>query len=722
MRTRLLVALLIAVLLLPLSPTLAQDSLNVTRVNTLSYWATWLDMDVQGQYAFLASAYAGVRVVDCSTPTDPQEVAAWPDCYATSLTLSGQHLYVIDNSERLAVLDVSDPLHLSLAGEFTTTGIVAQVLVYGNYVYLVKRYDEILVLDISDPTAPVQVSTLTLEGYIGTVQIVDHFAYVASMDYGLLVFDLTDPVNPAIAGRLDVPGNAGAVDLTVAGNYASVNISGNRIVIADISNPTNPTYRGYYEESGDIYDLSAAANNLFVATGFYYEGFGAIRVIDLSDPTSPTLIHSEPVPGLPTRIRKTPGFLYLSGYDTGFVVFDLSVFPSPGSFGRIYKPGDMYRFDIVDDIMYQAAGTEGMYLLDISDPDNIEILSKFRPSGGSNRAIVDIEVDEDVAYIVREDKLFSVDVSDPAAPQEITYYNFGSESHPSIVLRGTNLFLTTTYSLQVIDVSNPANPTELDFVATGASNLDVEGDYAYVTAHSGNFHIYDVSNPANVTLVSTTWFDNDRELMSIDVVGDCAYFMSANDGLLIVDVSDPANPVEVSFLDLPGTGMDLWYDQGMVYTEGPFGYLSVVDVQDPQNPTIAGYYDTGTRVRSVRTNAGLIFANNQRQLNVFELMTVTATVAQAGTDTPVAAEYELLSAYPNPFNAMVSVTVLLPSAGLVNVKLYNMLGQQVLGRAVQGQGGYQTVSVDASHLSSGAYVLEVRNGSQQRMQKVTLLK
>jgi parallel beta-helix repeat protein len=90
--------------------------------------------------------------------------------------------------------------------------------------------------------------------------------------------------------------------------------------------------------------------------------------------------------------------------------------------------------------------------------------------------------------------------------------------------------------------------------------------------------------------------------------------------------------------------------------------------------------------------------------------------------TPV--DFELASAYPNPFNAFTTVTVALPEASELTVTVFNTLGQQV-AELVNGRvnAGAQTLTYDASGLSSGIYFIHATvPGKLDAIQKVVLVR
>ena len=82
-----------------------------------------------------------------------------------------------------------------------------------------------------------------------------------------------------------------------------------------------------------------------------------------------------------------------------------------------------------------------------------------------------------------------------------------------------------------------------------------------------------------------------------------------------------------------------------------------------------------------------------------------------------------LSAYPNPFNAALTVHFNLPSAGQAQVSVYNLLGREV-ARLAQGSftAGLHTVSWQADHTSSGIYLVRIDANGESALRKVSLIK
>ena len=83
----------------------------------------------------------------------------------------------------------------------------------------------------------------------------------------------------------------------------------------------------------------------------------------------------------------------------------------------------------------------------------------------------------------------------------------------------------------------------------------------------------------------------------------------------------------------------------------------------------------------------------------------------------------LLQNYPNPFNPTTSISFQIPVAGLVSLKVFDVLGREVatLVNVVKPAGEY-VVPFDASNLSSGIYVYRLTANHTQLFRKMLLLR
>jgi hypothetical protein len=87
-------------------------------------------------------------------------------------------------------------------------------------------------------------------------------------------------------------------------------------------------------------------------------------------------------------------------------------------------------------------------------------------------------------------------------------------------------------------------------------------------------------------------------------------------------------------------------------------------------------------------------------------------------------EYSLRQNYPNPFNPATTIQYSIPEAGIVNINIYNILGQNVktiLNNSSQSTGSYKVV-FNASELPSGIYFYRIEVNDFVQVKKMILMK
>ncbi len=84
---------------------------------------------------------------------------------------------------------------------------------------------------------------------------------------------------------------------------------------------------------------------------------------------------------------------------------------------------------------------------------------------------------------------------------------------------------------------------------------------------------------------------------------------------------------------------------------------------------------------------------------------------------------ELIQNCPNPFNPMTAISYRLPVASIVELNIYNLLGQKVASLVNDKQkAGYHQVKWDATGYGSGVYYYELFTGEDREVKKMILLK
>ena len=136
-----------------------------------------------------------------------------------------------------------------------------------------------------------------------------------------------------------------------------------------------------------------------------------------------------------------------------------------------------------------------------------------------------------------------------------------------------------------------------------------------------------------------------------------------------------------------------------------------------------GEFNSNSRLLSFPTTAnGMAYANRLNDATqLWQFGMGVATSNEEDIFTPE--EFTLDQNFPNPFNPTTNIRFTLNSASSIQLSVYNLLGQQV-ATVAQGRfaAGSHTVSFDASSLSSGVYIYQLRAGATLLNRKMTLIK
>jgi hypothetical protein len=196
--------------------------------------------------------------------------------------------------------------------------------------------------------------------------------------------------------------------------------------------------------------------------------------------------------------------------------------------------------------LYVADQDSGLYILDISNPFQLTQIGSYIMPGSTS----DLAVSGNLAYLSCTDYVTGfgylriIDVSDPAHPVEIGYFEADDYAIMSVVTSGDYAYLELhdgfdSY-LTVIDVSDPVHPMQvLEPFIMPIAGMCVVGNYLYVVGQ--NIRIYDISNPLQLSMIGSYNSANYLPL-NINVVGDYAYIAWYSSGLCVLDVSNPATP------------------------------------------------------------------------------------------------------------------------------------------------------------------------------------
>ena len=567
------------------------------------------------------------------------DVSTIPPSRVGSLGLPGEpgsaavvgNLIYAASSGALHVIDASDQENPTIlgTGNAPNTGWTFGVSVDGNLAGVVST-DSFDLYDVSNPASPEHKASAP--GYAGGVVLRGQYAYVATAPGNVVVYNISDPTNPTSVGFVAVRGNDG---LTLLGDHLYVaNGWGGGIDVVNISNPLAPVVVGTYADSSvRVYDVKAHQQGpqTFV---YALTSDNQLQVVDFTALTTPILQGSTPVSNSRGLLELVYPRLYIpgSGNDRALEIVNVSD-PSNPAVADLYETGTTHQSCDVDGDVLVGCSMERMWFYDLSDPANpvsfaSSAYSEWTTPPQSYFSFIDVM--GNTAYAISSDGIYILDVSNPASVQVVgTFGGVAGAGSGKLAVSGDRLYHAGANAFRILDISAPATPTlmgELPGVSGDDVSLHSGGALAYVactTAGDLGLKTINISDPNNPSVVNTANIGGAPSCLY--VMGDQVYVGSntqdvngARFRLDRFDLLDPAAPSwsigtlqtgivnkldfheGVLFAAISGgsgvytySGMDLTAGptcQGMAYTMASYSPPPTTTAGSPTMPTSADRY------------------------------------------------------------------------------------------------------------------------------------
>jgi len=411
--------------------------------------------------------------------------------------------------------------------------------------------------------------------------VVGGHAYVAT-DAGLSVLDVQNPSSMTEVGFYST---GELFDVQVQGTYAYVSEFEYGLRVFDISDVSSPTLVGSLPLNGglNVKGLDVVGDYVFITNG--YDG---LRVIDVSVPNSPAEVAflATPWPAIDVTVAGNYAFVALS--NTGLRTTDIS---NPvgelTEVGFCDTEGSCEGIDINGDYAYIAhrVVTNGaLRVIDISDVAAPFLVGSFDLDSNAN----DVVYDNGLAYVaVDNEGLRIIDVSVPAVPSEVGFLDTPGQSHGLVYANGYVYFAAEASGMRTIDVSLPATPVETSRLDAGRfCGITVAGDLAYIAYKDAGMAIVDLSDVTTPQIIGQ--FDTAERALDVAISGNLAYIADKQDGVRVIDITDPTTPFEVGFNVESQSAREIVLANGMAYVADGFNGFLIMDLSVPTSPVVVG--------------------------------------------------------------------------------------------------------------------------------------
>ncbi len=390
-----------------------------------------------------------------------------------------------------------------------------------------------------------------------------------------------------------------------------------------------------------------------------------------------TVLDSCMLGGLSKSFWVKGGYAFITRLRDNFICYDVS---DPGNIhpiGQIYLGRDNFHVFISKQHAYVSSWAQGLFIVDISDPEHMVLESTFDPENGDE-------------YV-----------------------------HSSFV-RDNIAYLAACHRILILDVTDPANPVQMGATYLQTSDtrgIWVENDYAFLEdIYDPGFCVVDISDLSNPVLASHT---------GLSVAG--AYYFKSRSNYVymtggrvsVIDVNDPSNPFVIDSLDNDCLNVYCYGNQLFVPSE--YYGLNAYDISNPAHPRFEWcFYRSGCLDVSVDSNyIYLMVDNDWEPLWLYILRNDITSIDDRKTPPPSLT----LSNFPNPFNSATAIGYDLSELSHVKLDIFDILGHHITTLTDTWQSaGHHQIIWNADGVSSGVYFYRIRTGDLSQTKRMLLLR
>jgi hypothetical protein len=253
---------------------------------------------------------------------------------------------------------------------------------------------------------------------------------------------------------------------------------------------------GYYNVNG-IFAMSSKANFMVLGNG---------QIVNISNPSLPNLTGSLGSSGFNSSVLVNGNYVYLgTGMSVNLNIADISNPSFPFQVGTLSFPsssGGIFGLAKNGNVLYLAAGADGIYSVDISNVTNPVALDTIIFPSGQAR---DVITHGNFAYVAHTSGLIIVDIINPSAINVIAtigsgYYSIDIDTTNNLVFLGKD-----PGGIDVFNVSNPTLPVPaFAILNSGGTGWDVKyrDNLVYLATNSGGLFIYKITGGSSVQMAN----------------------------------------------------------------------------------------------------------------------------------------------------------------------------------------------------------------------------
>lgn len=550
-----------------------------------------LGVIIKGDFVYIANDYQGLEILNISNPNKPFKIASKEiPGSARDLFLTSNNIMFVAHSSGVVIFDVNEPNNPIELSKITLPG-VKEVAIRSNLLYIATGFNGFYLYEVSDPEEPLFISSWKGSYEINGIAVISKFVCLAT-DGGLEIIDLTFPSRPFKGGFWNNITNIAsgvAVAEISEQKFAFVAFDHGGLMIINFTLPNSPYLIGEYTDNRVI-DCIKWGNYVFCAT--YLKG---LDILDITDVVNPFKIGSYDTEGECVDVSTKGSITVLADSKKGIAILNTNSKETPILYSTFFDQGEATRITMHDQYAFVVDVTPGLEIFDVSNPEHPEKILLF-DNDQESLNVKDVVLMDNLAVISAFDNgLFFLEISDPENPILLNNYFDGYWPQRAIIrddLAFVGTFNDTLLVLNISDINSISVEGSYTFPAdSGVESLILVDDILYVGAYFLGIYCLNISDISNITLFD---FEDDKG-GALDFEKRDNYLITADGsaGIIIYDISSYFLE-EIVVLNTTGVARELVLYEDFIFVAESSQGLAVINISDISTPERVGRFSKYT--------------------------------------------------------------------------------------------------------------------------------
>ncbi len=601
-------------------------------------------------------------------------------------------------------------LNMTLLGHLTYSNSLASLWGYaanGKEYALVGAYNGLSIVDVTTPTAPVEVQFVsTNNSFWHEIKVWSHYAYVVNESGGgMLIVDLSNLPNSVTSTNF----TGGALNLST-GHTVEIdehgicyvngsNLANGGVLFFDLNaNPTNPTYLGDYTDHY-VHDCFVRGDTMW--TSEIYQGW--FRAIDVSNKSNPVILAQQSTPGNfnhNSSLSDNGDYLFTTDEVTNSYVtsYNVSALTNITELDRFQaNPGTNsigHNVHVKGNYLVIAYYRDGVVIADATHPENLIKVAYYDTNPLSGNGYNGCW--EAYAYLPSGNII--------AADIEQGLYVLGVTYTQACYLTGTVTDYATGSALNGVTVS-------ITNASGSSTTTNLSGVYATGYATSGTYSVtFSKSGYTTKTITNVSLSNGVSTVL--------------NTTLKNTSLPQCATPSNL-------TADNITFTSAMLHWSDEYASNYTIKLKNNGNNqtqtltatvnsfTAAGLTSCGSykfRVKAKCSSGGVTSFSGWKNFSVGGASCKEIFEEETSEESAI-------RIFPNPFVDEFNIVMSLDRQEEVTVNVYDMSGRKMKQEIFPSLSlGTNNLSIDASDLPEGIYLMAIQKGEEVTMKRMVKVK